>query len=293
MSKSTTRETLKQHKLAPHKRFGQNFLVNPRTAAAIANCANISSEDTIVEVGVGLGALTAPLAELAKKVIGIEIDRGLIRYHNEENILADNVILMHADILKVDFEELSRKSEGPLNIVANLPYSISNPFIFKLIENSNFVNRVVVMLQKEVAERLMATPSTKSYGIPTVLLNGCATTKKLMILKPHEFHPQPKIDSVVIGIEFDTQNTRHQHLPPYDFSLFQKIVRAAFAKRRKTLINNIASSTFLALYENSKLDRKILTTAIEDSGLSPSARAETLSYEEFVILTSKISKHIC
>ncbi len=290
MSKSTTRDVLKQHKLAPHKRFGQNFLVNPNTAAAIAGCANITKEDTIIEVGVGLGALTTPLAHLAKRVIGIEIDRGLIRYHEEEKILAENVTLLHADILKVDFAELSIDYGGQLKIVANLPYSISNPFIFKLIDSRECIERAVVMLQKEVAERLMASPSTKEYGIPTVLLNGCASIQKLMTLKPHEFHPQPKIDSVVIGIHFSAHKNMHQDLPNYDFALFQKVVRSAFAKRRKTLINNLSYSTLLKTQKNTPLDRSSLLSAIEAAGLSPSIRAERLHFKDFIRLTVQIAK---
>ncbi len=290
MSKISTRETLKQHKLAPHKRFGQNFLVNPHTAQAIATCANVNKEDTIVEVGVGLGALTAPLAGIAKKVLGIEIDSGLIRYHQEENHLADNVTLLHADILKVDFQNISKQCGNSLIIVANLPYSISNPFIFKLIENKKFINRVVVMLQKEVADRLMAQPGTKEYGIPTVLLNSCASIKKLMTLKPHEFHPQPKIDSVVINISFTEPQNPVKNLPSYDFSLFQKIVRAAFAKRRKTLINNLSSSPIVPPDVDTKLYRTELSTAIESAGLSPAVRAEKLDYKDFVNLSLHIAK---
>ncbi len=290
MSKSTTRDILKHHKLAPHKRFGQNFLVNPNTAAAIADCANINEADTIIEVGVGLGALTTPLAHLAKRVIGIEIDSGLIRYHQEENLLAENVILLHADILKVDFAELSNEYGGDLKIVANLPYSISNPFIFKLIDNREFMKSAVVMLQKEVAERLMASPSSKEYGIPTVLLNGCASIQKLMTLKPHEFHPQPKIDSVVIGIDFLAHKNMDQDLPTYDFALFQKVVRSAFAKRRKTLINNLSNNTFLKAQNNTQLNRSSLSSAIEAAGFPPSIRAEALNLNDFIRLTVQIAK---
>ena len=185
-----TRKSLREENLAPKKQLGQNFLVNKATANAVANCGKISENDIIIEVGVGLGALTQPIAEQAKHVIGLEIDRGLVRFHNERQDLPENVTLLHQDILKADFDELYRQSQAKLKIMANLPYSISNPFLFTLIENREKMDWATVMLQKEVADRLTASPNTKQYGIPTVLLKSCATVQSLLTLKPKEFHPQ-------------------------------------------------------------------------------------------------------
>ena len=130
-----TKQSLQAHKLAPKKRFGQNFLVHRHTAEAIVTAGGIGKQDKIVEVGVGLGALTIPLAEAAGHVFGLEIDSGIIRLHQEEKDLPDNVTLIHGDVLKTDFNILVEQCGGPLKIMANLPYSISNPFLFKLIEN--------------------------------------------------------------------------------------------------------------------------------------------------------------
>ncbi len=281
-----TRQSLADHSLAPQKRFGQNFLVHKQTAEAIVRAGGVCKEDNIVEVGVGLAALTIPLAEAAGHVYGVEIDSGIIRYHNEEKDLPDNVTLIHGDVLKVDFKELTERCKGELKIMANLPYSISNPFLFKLIENHRQMAWATVMLQKEVAERLAAEPGNKDYGVPTVLLQSCATVKPLMTLKPSEFHPRPKIDSVVVRIDFSSDNARLRALPAYDHTLFRQIVRASFSQRRKTLCNTLSNADlFRAVPDIDKKKAKEMTAdLIEAAGVQPGVRAETLILEDFVRL---------
>ncbi len=291
MSKKDTRDTLLLNQLAPKKRFGQNFLIHRSTAEAIAHCGCVQKNDTIIEVGVGLGALTIPLSMRAKEVIGIEIDSGLVRFHQENNNLPENVTLVHDDVLKTNFAELAKKCGGRLKFMANLPYSISNPFIFKLVENSDYIDWVVVMLQKEMAERLMASPSTKAYGIPTVLLGAHATVKRLMRLSPHEFHPRPKIDSLVIRIDFTSPATELGKLPPYDSKIFQQVVRASFAQRRKTLENNIACGNFFNFPEKRK-NKDAAISAIIEAGLKPETRAENLGIKDFIALAIAIEKHL-
>ncbi len=284
-----TRKSLREESLAPKKQLGQNFLVNKATADAVANCGRISKDDIIIEVGVGLGALTQPIAEQAKEVIGLEIDRGLVRFHNEKDDLPANVTLLHQDILKADFAELYRKSQAKLKIMANLPYSISNPFLFTLIENREKMDWATIMLQKEVADRLTASPNTKQYGIPTVLLKSCATIQSLLTLKPAEFHPRPKIDSVVVRIEF--QDPKAEATENYDWPLFQKIVRAAFSQRRKTLLNTLSSVNFFSdLVEGDKKAGKQLTKeAINQAGIKEGLRAEVLHLDQFIDLTRSFS----
>ena len=284
MKENNTKKILAEHGLAPKKRYGQNFLIHRKTSEDIARAVQIDQGDTVVEVGVGLGALTLPLAQLAQKVIGLEIDGGLVRYHHENQGLPANVQLLHEDILSADFQRLSRMSGGTLKIMANLPYSISNPFIFKLIENSTLVDWAVIMLQKEMAERLLAAPSTKAYGIPTVLLGACATITKLMRVKPDQFHPRPKIDSLVIHIDFRSTPKQLTDVPEYDPALFQQVVRTAFAQRRKTLENNLANGEFLKS-ENRKEKKSAAASALRAAGLSPERRAENLSIIDFIRLT--------
>ncbi len=278
-----TKSELKEHKLAPKKKFGQNFLVHKRTAESIVAAGEVTSEDIIVEIGVGLGALTVPMAEKAKHVYGVEIDSGIVQYHEEQNDLPDNVTLIHQDILKTDFNDLIDKCGGQLKILANLPYSISHPFIFKLIEYRQHITQATIMLQLEVAERLMAAPSTKDYGIPTVLLGCCSTIKKKMILKPAEFHPKPKIDSAVITIDFTT----FPDFPNFDYSIFNRIVRTAFSQRRKTILNTLSGAgLFYSGDKSNKARNKQLTEeTIVTSGLKPTLRPEVLTINEFIDLS--------
>lgn len=290
MTNSRTIKSLQQHNLAPHKRFGQNFLVNKHTAQAIVNCGNISAGDSVLEVGVGLGALTNLIAEKADRVLGVEIDSGLIRYHETEKDLRDNVVLIHDDILKTNFSHLSDQCGGPLKIMANLPYSISNPFIFKLIENRQYIDWVVVMLQKEVAERLTALPSTKQYGIPTVLLSGYAEVKKLLTVKPHEFHPQPKVDSLVIRINFSCVNQKIESFSESEHKIFQQTVRSAFAKRRKTLLNNLSNLDLVTSIGKKKCAKDLAQQIIQGAGIKPQERAENLTLEQFAALADSAAR---
>jgi 16S rRNA (adenine1518-N6/adenine1519-N6)-dimethyltransferase len=288
-----TRETLKSNKLAPKKRFGQNFLVHKPTAEAIVRAGKVRSSDIILEVGVGLGALTFPLAAMAQHVFGYEIDSGIIRFHEEEGDLPDNVTLVHQDILTADFQKIAEQCGGSLKILANLPYSISNPFIFKLIENKSLISNATIMLQKEVAERLMAAPSTKDYGVPTVLLASCASVQKLMTLKPGEFHPRPKVDSVVINIDFSEASKQPTSECQYDYFLFRQLVRTSFNQRRKTILNTLSGA---GLFTNSgEIDKvankEITRLAIEQANLQPTARPETLLFTDFINLAIQVARN--
>ncbi|KJR98133.1 MAG: dimethyladenosine transferase [Desulfobulbaceae bacterium BRH_c16a] len=285
--------TLKSNKLAPKKKFGQNFLVNRHTAEAIVRAGMVSDTDIILEVGVGLGALTIPLAATARQVYGFEIDSGIIRFHEDQGDLPANVTLIHQDILTADFTNLAELSGGLLKIMANLPYSISNPFIFKLIDNAPLIQSATIMLQKEVADRLMAQPATKQYGVPTVLLASRATVKKMMTLGPAEFHPRPKVDSVVVTIDF---SGHHQSvngiLSEYDFDLFKKIVRTTFNQRRKTILNTLAGAAFFtdSVSDKGVSVKNVSEMAIERANLSPKARPETLTVSDFIALTRQVER---
>lgn len=280
-----TKSILKQQGLAPHKKRGQNFLVHKHTAERIVDLAGLKPEDTIIEVGVGLGALTHPLAARVKKIIGIETDSGLIRWHEQEGDLPENIELIHQDILKSDFKELEIKTGGNLKILANLPYSISSPFLFRLIEHYERMDWAVIMLQKEVALRLLAEPGTKDYGAPTVLMAACAEVSPLMKVGSGEFHPKPKVDSMVIKISFSPVPKRVANLPDFDRKLFRKVVNAAFGQRRKTLLNSLGSA-FQAI------DKTTMTQLINKSEISEKIRAERLSLEQFVQLTITIQDHL-
>lgn len=283
-SQKNTRNLLRQQGLAPKKKLGQNFLVHKHTAERIVELATVDKDDVILEVGVGLGALTEPLARAAKTVIGIETDSGIISMHEQQQDLPGNVQLRHQDILRADFHELAREAGGRLKIVANLPYSISTPFLFKLFLHADIMEYAVIMLQKEVADRLLAQTGTKEYGVPTVLLASCSEIKMLMRIKPEEFHPRPKVDSAVVRLTFFPVPDRVLHLEAVNRSLLRKVVTAAFGQRRKTLVNALFSGSFVP-------EKPQLSRIIESCGLEPSIRAERLTIEYFIRLTNALEKN--
>jgi 16S rRNA (adenine1518-N6/adenine1519-N6)-dimethyltransferase len=276
-----TKFILKKQGLAPAKKLGQNFLVHRHTAERIVQLAGITNKDTVLEIGVGLGALTTPLAAAAAQVIGLEADSGIIRLHEEQKILPKNVQLRHQDVLKADFQELADSFGCQLKILANLPYSISSPFLFKLIQHHDLIDFAVVMLQKEVALRLLAKPGTKEYGVPTVLMASCAEVKMLMQVKPEEFHPRPKVDSVIVRLSFQPMPEKVQKIGPIDYPLLKKIVNGAFGQRRKTLVNALSATALL--------DKHDFAECIAATGLAPLIRAERLELEDFVRLSRAIA----
>jgi len=276
-----SRTVLRQEGLSASKKLGQNFLVHRHTAERIADLAGLRKEDTVIEVGVGLGALTVPLAEAARQVIGVEADSGIIRLHEERQDLPANVCLLHQDVLTADFSALAAE-HGLLKIVANLPYSISSPFLFKLIDCCQQVSFAVLMLQKEFAERLLARPGTKEYGAPTVLLAACAAAERLLEVGPEEFHPKPKVDSLVLRLTFQPAPERAQLLGDFNRPLLKRVVSAAFGQRRKTLLNSLNAAGLGGKEE--------LAACLAAAGLAPSERAERLTVEDFVRLTRQLDK---
>ncbi|HEB49213.1 MAG TPA: ribosomal RNA small subunit methyltransferase A [Desulfobulbus sp.] len=281
MSYQNTRDILRQQGLAPKKKLGQNFLVHRHTAERIVAAAGVRPGDTVIEVGVGLGALTVPLAGAAARVIGLEADSGIVRMHEEKRDLPANVTLIHADVLQVDMAALTEQAGGRLRIIANLPYSISTEFIFRLIEHFELIETAVVMLQKEVARRLLAKPGTKEYGVPGVLLAACAEVTPLLDIGPAEFHPRPRVDSMVVRLTFHPVPQRVSRLGEFDRRLLRRIVGGAFGQRRKTLLNALASTGLVR-------DKERLAACIGKAAINPSVRAERLEIEDFVRLSRSI-----
>lgn len=281
------KDTLISRGLAPSKKRGQNFLKFPATAQMIVAKANFLPEDNVVEVGVGLGALTSCLARQVATVTGIEIDRGLVSYLKQEQVLPANVDLIHLDVLKMDLASLMPTDGSRLKIISNLPYSISNPFIFKLIDNRDLIDSVVILLQKEMAERLEAAPGKKAYGIPSVLLQSCATIERLMLVSADQFHPKPQVDSSLIRIRF-----RKNTLTGKNFDYLRSTVRAAFSSRRKTIINNLTASFPISadksVTKNEK--RALMNRALKSAGFDATIRAENLSVDDFQKLARSLQE---
>ncbi len=273
------KQILREQSLAPSKRLGQNFLVHRQTAAAIVSRAGVGPDETVVELGVGLGSLTVPLAQRVARVIGLELDSGIIKWQRESGNLPDNVELRHQDLLKADFAELAGRCGGRLKIMANLPYSISNPLLFKLIENRVVMGWAVLMLQKEVAERLTAPVGSKEYGVVSVLLGACASVKTLLHVGPEQFHPRPKVDSLVVRITFDPVPAGVSSLPPHDPAVLARVVKAAFQQRRKTLLNALAAAS-------PGRDKQVVAKVLDGVGIDAGLRAERLTVADFVALAN-------
>ena len=277
-SNSNIKNILQERNLSPKKRFGQNFLVHQQSAERIVTAAEIVSTDTILEIGVGLGALTRILAKQADRVIGLEVDKGIVRWLEEKGDLPPNVTLLHQDVMKADLHEIAAMAGGRLKIVANLPYSLSNPLLFKLIDNRSVLEWAVIMLQKEVGQRLMAEIGTKAYGILSVLIKTCATVSPLLELGPGHFHPRPKVDSLVLRIDFAAQSAHAERLGEYDHHLLNRIVNAAFQQRSKTLLNALSAGCSF------NLTKRETERVIRAADISPTNRAERLSVDDYVRL---------
>ena len=272
---------LKAWNLRARKEMGQNFLINPAVAAQIVSQAQLSPQDVVLEIGAGLGALTIAVAGQVARVVAVEKDRNLVPLLQAE-LLAhglDHVQVIAQDILAMDIDALAAAHGGQLVVMGNLPYNISSQVVVKLIEQRQHLKHAVLMFQKELAQRLCAGPGSKTYGRLSVILQYCADLRLLKDLPADQFHPRPKVDSAVLGIQFKSRITQ----PVADERLLTRVVQAAFGKRRKTL-RNALSGSLLGL--NGADSRQLL----ERSAIDPHRRAETLTVEEFVRLTNIIDQ---
>ena len=263
------------------KQLGQHFLTDPSTADMIVDRAEIDSEDIVLEIGAGLGALTIPLARAAAKVYAVEKDQRLYDLLKAELLVkkVSNVILIPKDILQLDYQPIFEENGRRLIVFGNLPYNISSQIIINLIRSRNFVRRAVLMFQKELAQRLTARPGSKDYGRLAVMLHYCANVKTLASIGASVFFPAPKIASEILELDF--KNTIDY--PQHDEAMLFQVVKAAFGNRRKTLKNALSASGL-------RIDPKTAKHALEAADIDPSRRAETLSVREFIALQISLSK---
>ncbi|NMA01908.1 MAG: 16S rRNA (adenine(1518)-N(6)/adenine(1519)-N(6))-dimethyltransferase RsmA [Clostridia bacterium] len=276
------KEILAKHGFKFKKRFGQNFITDPGILNKIVDVAEITKDDLVIEVGPGLGTLTKTIAERAGRVITIEIDKDLIPILQETLEGLDNVDVVEGDALKLNLDQLVLEKLGelkPYKIVANLPYYITTPLIMHFLEEGYNVERIVVMVQKEVAERIVANPGTKEYGALTVNLQLFTQAKIAFTVPRHVFTPKPDVDSAIV----DLVVRKEPLYPIQDREFLRKIITAAFGQRRKTLLNSLGSLT---------IDKKILNEAMEGINLDSRRRGETLSLEEFVLLANGILQRL-
>jgi 16S rRNA (adenine1518-N6/adenine1519-N6)-dimethyltransferase len=271
---------MRRYDIHPRKRFGQNFLVNRAVIESILESAELSSTDVVVEIGPGLGLLTSELASRSGLVLAVEIDRELYAVLDAEIGSVGNVILLNTDILEVDIPALLARPDiaaTRAKVVANLPYNITTPVLTKLIENRRSLDRAVVMVQREVAERVAASPGSKAYGSLSVYVQSYADVGLVMVVPPDCFIPEPKVHSAVLCIDFLQK-------PRFDAdagALFQ-VVGAAFSMRRKILKN--------ALKGLPGLDDRSLDLLFARSGIDPGRRGETLGLDGFAALAREYAR---
>ena len=255
----------------PQKRLGQNFLIDPNIVRKIVTAAAIEPDETVLEIGPGRGILTRRLCEAHNRVVALEVDPHLVEYLNE-TLRSPNLNLRHADALQFAYDALPSRTV----VVANLPYYISTPLLFTLLEAKDRISRMVLMLQAEVAERIVAAPYTDGYGILSVLTQYRAEARIAFRVSKNCFRPRPDVDSAII-----TLHTRpHPAVSPSTEVLFVKVVRAAFAHRRKTLINSLRDEGFPITQ---------LTGAFARTAINASRRAETLSIDEFAAIADALA----
>lgn len=277
-----TRFLIRKYGIKANKSLGQNFLINEEVVNTIVQSANIGQDDLIIEIGPGLGTMTKYLLEKARKVICIELDSKMVSILNDRFSLFDNFEIINNDVLKVDLSKIimSEKEKGKISnvkVVANLPYYITTPIIMKLLEDKLDIESITVMIQKEVADRLIALPGSKLTGAITYTVFYYCESEKIMEVPSYSFIPEPEVTSEVIKLKIRSKPIVNVK----DERLFFNIIKCAFMQRRKTLINSLTNNH---IFENKKEGEKILN----DIGLDLNVRAENLSIEDFRKIYDKI-----
>ena len=260
------------------KKFGQNFLIDTTVLDRIISSAEITKEDCVLEIGPGIGTMTQYLAEAAREVTAVEIDRNLIPILKDTLSGYDNVNVINEDILKVDICRLAQEKNGgrPIKVVANLPYYITTPIIMGLFESHVPLDSITIMVQKEVADRMQVGPGTKDYGALSLAVQYYAQPYIVANVPPNCFMPRPKVGSAVIRL------TRYAQPPVQvdDEKKMFRLVRASFNQRRKTLVNGLNNSPGV------HATREAVLAALEQMGLSPTVRGEVLTLEQFAQLSN-------
>jgi len=270
---------LRKHQIHPVKRLGQSFLVDNNITSRIVEASGIGDGDTVVEIGAGLGAMTAMIAPRVKRIIALEIDPKLVKVLDSELGGIPNVEIVHTDVLRYDFSS-PFQGRGKIQVIGNIPYNVSSQIIFRLIEFRGHISSATLMLQREVADRITAFPGTKQYGVPSVITSMYAATSRLMTVPATCFYPVPKVDSAVLGMEM-----REGPLCPLgDPAVFLETVKAAFAMRRKTLANNLKG---MASVRSEGID---ISSLLAETGIDGRRRGETLTVEELGRLSEAISR---
>lgn len=280
-----TQEILKKYGFSFKKSLGQNFLIDPNILRNIVSHAELTKESAAIEIGPGIGALTEHLARSAGKVISFEIDQRLLPVLADTLSPYDNVKIIHSDILKADVSNiLAEECENynDIMVVANLPYYVTTPILLKLLMDKLPIRGMVVMMQKEVADRISAVPGTKAYGSLSIAVQYYMQTEVVMTVPKTVFMPQPNVDSAVLRL-------LRRDKPPVEVineAFFFEVTRSSFAQRRKTILNNLQSQL-----ENGKAKKEQILSALAEVNIDPTRRGETLSIVEFGRLADALLPH--
>lgn len=280
-----TKQLLDQYGFKFKKSLGQNFLVDTNVIRNIIEAAGIDKTSGVIEIGPGMGSLTEQLAKHAKQVLAFEIDQRLIPILGETLSPYDNVTVINEDILKADVAsaiETYLHHCDEIFVVANLPYYITTPILMGLLEKNLNINSYVVMMQKEVGERLSAIPSTKAYGSLSIAVQYYTDVKRIMVVPKGVFMPPPNVDSLVVKLT----TLERPRVDVEDENLFFKLTRGAFVQRRKTILNN-----YMSLIQDSKEHKSRIIEWLEASGVSPSRRGESLNLNDYAQLSNNMKKY--
>ena len=279
-----TKMIMRKYNLDFKKKFGQNFLTSEEILDEVISKANISKDDIILEIGPGIGTLTAKLLETGAEVISVEVDLELVKPLKDRFFMYDNFTIISSDILKVDiYNEMVKILENKgkklddrkIKVVANIPYYITTPIIFKLLENRNIVSEIYIMVQKEVAERICAKIGTKESSSITYMVSYYTEYLWDIYVDKTKFMPSPKVDSKVIALRF-----RESPYPEVkDEELYFEIIRTAFLHRRKTFLNSVSSSN--------KIDKNIVSKILEELGIDLKIRAEKITDNMYANIVEK------
>ncbi|MGG0719520.1 16S rRNA (adenine(1518)-N(6)/adenine(1519)-N(6))-dimethyltransferase RsmA [Robertmurraya massiliosenegalensis] len=280
-----TRAILEKYGFSFKKSLGQNFLIDTNILNRIVDHANLTEESGVIEVGPGIGALTEQIARRSKKVVAFEIDQRLLPILEDTLSPYGNTKIIHSDVLKADVAEMiANEFVGftDIMVVANLPYYVTTPIIMKLLEEKLPIRGIVCMLQKEVAERIAAKPGTKDYGSLSIAVQYYTEAETVMIVPKTVFVPQPNVDSAVIRLT--VRETPKVAVKSESF--FFQVTKASFAQRRKTILNNLTSQL-----PQGKEKKEQILAALNEANIEPTRRGETLSIEEFALLSDALLPH--
>lgn len=269
------KEITKRYDFRFTKSLGQNFLIDANILNKIILASDVGDNDIVIEVGTGIGTLTKALAERAKKVYAIEIDKKLIPIVEETTSECDNIVLINEDFLEVDLRDIVEERNSPVKVIANIPYYITTPIIMKCLESEIFVDTLVLMIQKEVAERLSASASTKQYGSLSVAVQYYADVEFVSKVSKTSFYPVPNVDSGIVKLQKKTNTD----LSLKDRELFFQVTRGSFAKRRKTILNSLTGYTDF-------FTKDVVEKALKNANIDPKRRGESLDIVEFAKLSN-------